>query len=108
MFLKPLLDSAPLLDAETLPNLLQVGARCVQIAKQMETYQTVVVMATDRKEVELYLQYLRALGVEDAVYYPTPSLSPYEWTGEEKLSSHQRHAIRIASWIPISLPAASS
>lgn len=77
-----------------IPNLLQLGARCVQIAAQLQHYKTVVVFAADRKEVELYLQYLRALGIEDVMYYPTPSLSPYEWTGEERMSSHQRHSVR--------------
>ncbi len=92
--LKPLLERTSVQQAEHVPNLLQIGARCVQIAAQLEHYRTVVVLAADRKEIELYLQYLRALGVEDAVYYPSPSLSPYEWTGEERLSSHQRHAVR--------------
>lgn len=79
---------------EQIPNLLQIGARCVHIAAQLTQYKCVVVFAADRKEIEVYLQYLRALGIEDVMYYPTPSLSPYEWTGEERMSSHQRHAVR--------------
>ena len=76
------------------PNLLQTGAKALQIAAQIQNYKTVVVFFHDRKEIELNLTYLHALGIEDVAYYPTPSLSPYEWTGEERLSSHQRHQIR--------------
>ncbi|MEZ0375382.1 MAG: DEAD/DEAH box helicase, partial [Candidatus Sericytochromatia bacterium] len=92
--LKSMLELAPIQSQEQVPNLLQIGARCVHIVAQLAQHPTVVVFAADRKEVEVYLQYLRALDIEDVVYYPTPSLSPYEWTGEERLSCHQRHAVR--------------
>ncbi len=94
MILQPFLETIPHQDAERIPNLVQFGSQAVHIAKQLETHRTVVVVASDRKEIEVYLQYLHALGIEDTAYYPTPALSPYEWNGEERLSSHQRHAIR--------------
>jgi len=94
MLPKSLLTSGPVCNQETIFNLPDIGARCVQIARQSEQHRTVVVVVSDRKEAETYLQYLHAMGLTDIVYYPTPSLSPYEWTGEERMSSHQRHSIR--------------
>lgn len=94
MILQALRESLTAQSTQEIPNLLQAGSKALQIAAQTEHYRTVVVFAHDRKEIEIYLKYLHALGIEDAVYYPTPSLSPYEWTGEERLSSHQRHHVR--------------
>lgn len=53
-----------------------------------------MVVVHDRKEAEHYMVYLRAFGIEDCVC-PTPALSPYEWSGDERLSCHQRHLVRF-------------
>lgn len=81
-------------DDETSLALPESGAQCLHILRQSHHYQTIVCVLNDRKQAESYLQYLHAFGLNDVVYYPTPSLSPYDWSGEEKLSCHQRHHIR--------------
>lgn len=76
------------------PNLVSQGAWAIHIQQLLQTHPTVVLFMETRQEIEQMLRFLSAMGVEDCVYYPTPNLSPYEWTGDERMNSHQRHAIR--------------
>lgn len=94
MILKPMLENVSFNPSEQILNLNEIGSRCVHIAAAIAHFRCVVVFVTDRKEAEIYLLYLKSMGITDTVYYPTPSLSPYEWTGEERPSSQQRHTIR--------------
>jgi len=95
MLLASALDSLPLQEDLQVPNLLQAGSQAAYIARRATEIRTQVVVVHDRKEAEHYMAYLRAFGIEDCVYYPTPALSPYEWSGDERLSCHQRHLVRF-------------
>lgn len=92
--LAEILQSTPAPQNEELHNLVSPGALALHLIQAAEHYKTLVVVLPDRKEIEKLLSYLHAFGLEDTVYYPTPSLSPYDWTGEERLSSQQRHRVR--------------
>lgn len=94
MFLASISEALPLQDNTQIANLLQPGSQAAYIARLSREVRTQLVVVQDRKEAELYLSYLKAFGLADCLYYPTPALSPYEWSGDERLSCHQRHHIR--------------
>jgi transcription-repair coupling factor (superfamily II helicase) len=94
MLLASALDSFPLPEDAKISNLLQPGSQSAWIARLAREVRTQLVVVHDRKEAEIYTNFLKAFGVEDCLYYPTPALSPYEWSGDERQSCHQRHQIR--------------
>jgi transcription-repair coupling factor (superfamily II helicase) len=94
MLLAAALESLPLQESLQVANLVQPGSQAAYIARMAQAVRTQVLVVHDRKEAEQYMTYLRAFGIEDCVYYPTPALAPYEWSGDERLSCHQRHHIR--------------
>ncbi|PIQ23075.1 transcription-repair coupling factor [bacterium (Candidatus Blackallbacteria) CG17_big_fil_post_rev_8_21_14_2_50_48_46] len=94
MLLASALDALSLQESLHIPNLVQPGAQAAYIARLSKEVRTQLVVVHDRKEAEQYMAYLKAFGIEDCVYYPTPALSPYEWSGDERLSCHQRHHVR--------------
>ncbi len=76
------------------PNLASMGAWAIHVSELLKTHPTTVLFLESRQDIEKMLHFLKTFGVEDCVYYPTPNLSPYDWSGDEKMSSHQRHAVR--------------
>lgn len=90
----PVSEKIDVHDMHRFPNLVGLGAWAIHLQQHLQKHPTAVLFLENRQEVEHALQFLKIFGVEDCVYYPTPNLSPYEWTGDERTSSHQRHAIR--------------
>lgn len=78
----------------TIPNLATPGAWAIYLQQLTQSHPTTVMFLETRQEIEQLLSFLKVFGVEDCVYYPTPHLSPYDWSGDERMNSHQRHAIR--------------
>jgi transcription-repair coupling factor (superfamily II helicase) len=97
MFLSPFVSRVELAAAPGIPHLAQTGARALYLARQIQTHPhtPTLMIVRDRKEAEAYQEYLRTLGIDDCPFYPTPSLSPYAWSGEERHSCVQRHQIRL-------------
>lgn len=81
-------------DMYNFPNLATPGAWGIHLQQLSQNHPTTVIFLETRQEIEHLLTFLKIFGVEDCVYYPTPNLSPYDWSGDERMNSHQRHAIR--------------